>query len=304
MMFRPALVDREIIINGIQLQPIPDPAMTEVVTAEHEFDLDRSMSVIAGLIDETAPLKLVNVGFEHRVIFFAKRIGCGTYHGVSSLYANVQLQGKWKLGEFKDDLYDEGEKRELETALEDILHPLLKMCEEKSRALRHEQLIIELNNLVPEKIAAARPHRNAARVAKARKERQSTNNNGAVDMDKSDLSTTGPARAQRRTPAKLLIEIEPGRADSIGEFDASGKIHRVILYSNNPAVAAAIDQRGRDRRSLYGLMSHAGSLYFRGLDDELALGRQHELPNVDGTFGERMAWFLANITAKVNVLSA
>lgn len=293
LMFRPALAaGREIIVGGTPLEPIADPPIKNRIESRYEFDIDRSMTIMAGMVPESSPLKLVHIGFEHRIIIAGKRIGCGTYQGVSRLYARVQLHGKWKLSQFKDDLYDHRHKRELEAAIEDILRPLLEECAEASQSMLHERVILELNEMLQDKIAA-RPHRKRQQSTdKKPRDRESKQSpHGHVEVEKSDPTPSGPARAPKRTPALVMIDIEPGTAASIGEFDATGKVHRVVLYSNNPAVADAIQQRNRDRRSLRWLMTFAGSLYFDGLETKVP---EPELQLA--SFGERMAWFLAKFT--------
>lgn len=293
--FHPALAEgAQISVNGVRVEPIPEPDMDDVIDERLSISDRSHVHIRAGLLTADSQLRLVHIGFEHRVLMPGVRFGCGTYSGVSKIFARVQLSGDWRLGQFKDQLTDEGERRVLEAVIEDTLRPLLEKCQAASMTAKLDKLVAEINDLLPENISARPHHKKQTKVPLPSAKRKNARGN-YVAPDKGDEAASGPAKTKRRVPAKLLIEFDEGAGRyGIGTFDGSGRPHRVILSKDDPTIADLMTQRDRHQVALRSLYVAAMAIYVHGIEMERASGREREFPDLEGTFGQQISRLLSD----------
>lgn len=280
--FYPAIAEgRAITVNGIAVRLLADPAMTDVVEQTFSFDDGRSATLRAGLLAQPSKTNRVHVGFEHRVIKPSSTTGCGSYTGLSSMFARLQLIGaRWALSTFKNEIADEDQRDELEDAVEAAIIPILLKCGNVSMEARVAAIGDLVNSMLPEEMAAARPRHKKQGGSNPGKK---TGKTGVVDTEDSDPAS-GPAKA-RRAPQRdrLLITFE-GRDDEhgIGWFDP-GRTNRVHLSRDNPAIAQLF--QNRDDRFVAKAILVIGVILFEQ-------GRQEINPQLElqlHTFGRRVA---------------
>src|SRR5215213_6524998 len=241
--FYPALAEgKSISLNGIAVPLLPDPEMTDIVERTFVFSNGRTAQLRAGILSKPSNLNRVHVAYGHRVIKPASLLGCGKHLGLSDMFARVQLMGRsWHLSKFKDDLADETEREELEDALAEALSPILSKIGTASMSARVAAIGKLVNDLLPEEIAAARPHHLSERQVKSDKAPKRSPR-GWVDSDKSDPSDV-PAKVRRKDRDKLLITLEgQHELHGVGWFE-EGKPNRVNLSQDNPFVAQILEHR-------------------------------------------------------------
>lgn len=300
--FHPALATgKEIIFQGNGVHALPEPQMTDIVDATLKFDGQRQAHVHAGILVSDSPLRKVHVEFGHRVLIAGESFGVGSYGGISRMFARVRLSSSgWKLGKFKDQLSSATQKRELEEALQDVLLPILEKVHNERLDERLERIVVELNDLIPEEFAAARPHRKGKTDLPSERPKRKNSHGNPVAEDKADLSGTGPARTKRLIPARFLIDFEDGYGrHSVGYFDGAGSPHRVILFADNPVIANLRAARERHQVASVAMYLQAVNIYAASLAIAKASGPAPEFPNLDGTFGERVAKLMALVQERL-----
>ena len=118
---------------------------------------------------------------------------------------------------------------------------ILKKCGNVSMEARVAAIGELVNSMLPEELAAARPHHRKKETKNPGN--KSTNKPGIVNIERSEPAD-GPAKA-RRAPQKdrLLITFEGREKDhGIGWFDP-GRTNRVHLSRDNPQIAQLFQQR-------------------------------------------------------------
>lgn len=281
--FYPALSDgKKVRLNGMEVEALNDPKMTDIVEGHFDLSDGRSAQLRAGiLINQPSKLKRVHVSYRHRVIMSGSSLGCSNYGGLNKMFARVRLGGPWHLAKYKDDLTDEEEREELEEVIGDALKPILEKCSSASLEARVNEISNRINDLVPPNLAAARPrHQKEDKQRKsAQKKRQRS---GFVAPEKSD--PPGPARTKKTPQNRLLITFDGmAEEDGIGSFQP-GRPHRVNLSRDDPYVARLLEHRDQE------IASH--SLYVLAIvifEEGRQSNPQLELPNLFGTFGQRIA---------------
>jgi len=197
MRFHPALAAGvRIFYNGQPIEVLPEPPMQDVIERQIQLSGGRSAHIRAGMLTGLSPLTRVHVAFRHRVIMPSSGLGCGTYSGLNRIFARVYLAGPWHLGQFKDDLPDEGERGELDEASHEILQPLLAQCQDVALEHRLEKATAEINDMLPMKLAS-RPRRSKTTPPAGNPKRRPRRQPGEVAPEKSDAANTGPARAKK-----------------------------------------------------------------------------------------------------------
>jgi hypothetical protein len=240
--FYPALAEgRTITVNGIPVPVLADPPMNEVVEHSFQFGEGRSATLRGGLLAQPSKLNRVNIGYGHRIVMPLSTFGCGGFTGLSNLFARVQLGGyRWALSAYKEGITDESQRDELEEAVAAALQPILQKCGNVSMETRVMAIGELVNELLPDSIAAARPHKQKGKEEPSgKKGRRSPS--GEVDAAKSDPG--GPARTRRPQNDRLLITFE-GRNDEngLGWFEP-GRPARVNLSPDNPKLAQLVHHK-------------------------------------------------------------
>jgi len=240
--FYPAIADNRVIsVNDIQVPLLAEPAMTDVVDRRFEFANGRGATLHAGLLAKPSSMNRVHVAYGHRVIRPASTYGCGAYTGLTNMFARVQLSGtQWALTTFKDDIYDEDQRTELEDAIEEAITPILEKCGTASMEARVAAIGDLMNEMLPADMAAARPHRRKQDdpTGKGRGDKK----HGAVDDDKAEVGR-GPARVNRPQKDRLLITWEGKNKDhGIGWFEP-GRTNRVHMSPDNPKIKELFQHR-------------------------------------------------------------
>jgi hypothetical protein len=242
--FYPAIAEgRKITVNGVAVPLLADPPMTEIVVQTFSFTDGRSAMLRAGLLIEPAKINRVHVGFEHRVIKPSSTLGCGNYTGLSNMFARVQLIGaRWALSTFKNDITNEDQLDELEDAVEAAMTPILEKCGNVSMEARVAAIGELVNSMLPEEMAAARPHHKKKGVPNPTGNTK-TGKTGTVDVANSDPAA-GPAKAHRAPQKDRLLITFEGRdkEHGIGWFEA-GRTNRVHLSRDNPSIAHLFQHR-------------------------------------------------------------
>ncbi len=287
--FHPALAEhKRIVLNGRSIELIPDPRLTDVIETTITLERGRMVHLRAGMLEEQSKLNQVNIAYNHRVILSRCSLGCGSYAGLTRMFARVQLAGPWHLGQFKDELPDYAERRELSAALYPHLLPLLERCKDVNFSAKLERIEAGVNSLVPSEISA-RPRRvKPSSPSPAMSKR--AKHHGVVDTDKSDEAPTGPAK-RKQERAKLLISLEDcASADGIGTDDLSDKDqHRVRLARDDPAMEKVIN--GKDEEAAkWALGIIAFLLYVHGLRN----AGQLQMFHIDGDIGVAVAALLSH----------
>jgi hypothetical protein len=247
---------------------LKDPKLTDIVERDISLTAGRTARIRGGLLAEPSKLWGVHVGFQHRIIMPKDRIGCSDYGGISQMFARVQLSGPWHLGKFKDQLVDEDERDELESALELVLEPILEKCNSASLDTKIAELGELINEGLPESIAAARPHRRKPKTDVTAKTKQKKKSNGRVERDKADLGK-GPAKTKQPQSGRLLILLE-GKNDENGVgLYKPGRPDCVYLSPDNPAIDKFVQlrdqQHAADALRLIGIMMYVEGKFQRDL---------------------------------------
>jgi hypothetical protein len=268
LQFYPAIADGSyIVINGQQVELLPEPDMTDIVERQFALSGGRAAKLRGGiLVHQPSKLNRVHVAYKHRVIMPGSTLGCGEYGGLNKMFARLQLSGPWHLARFKDDLTDEAEREELEEAVEDALRPILEKCNTQSMTARIANLSRALNDLLPPDMSAARPHSQKDHSKPAEKKQRTES--GVVDDDKSDEG--GPAKARKPQKNRLLITFDGDVDDhGLGSYERGhGRApQRVDLSKDHPFVAQLIAHRDEAlaEQSLYAV---AIMLFEHGRSDQ------------------------------------
>lgn len=242
--FYPALAEGQTItVNGISVPVTADPPMTGIIAQTFSFDDGRSAVLRGGLLAEPSKINRVHVGFEHRVIKPGSTLGCGNYTGLDNMFARVQLIGaRWALSTFKNDISNEDQLDELEDAVETAMTSILEKCGNVSMEARVAAIGELVNSMLPEEMAAARPHHKKKGVPNPTGNTK-TGKTGTVDVANSDPAA-GPAKAHRAPQKDRLLITFEGRdgEHGIGWFEA-GRTNRVHLSRDNPSIAQLFQHR-------------------------------------------------------------
>jgi histidine kinase/DNA gyrase B/HSP90-like ATPase len=287
--FYPALIDGKTIkVNEKSIPVLADPKMTDVIEKIITLSKNRRAHLRAGILTEKSKLNRVHVSFRHRVIMPASSVGCGDYGGLTKMFARLQLAGVWHLGKYKDDLTDEDERDELETAVGEALEPILEKCNSASMDARIAALGELIHERLAPEIAAARPVRKQKTVESGEKRKRRP---GIVDEPSHE---SGPAKTKRPQQGKLLITFEgKNEEDGIGSYQP-GRTNRINLSADNPNIANFVHYRDQTLAA-DALVLIAFAIYEQGKQE-----RAPELPLK--SFGQRIADLLElNATALAKV---
>lgn len=279
--FHPAIVEgRRISLNGHAIAALDEPEMDDIVDVQLSLSDGRSASVRAGVLKHPSKLNRVHVGYKHRVIKPASDLGCGDYGGINRMFARVQLSGRrWHLSEFKDDLTDEAERAELEDAVQAAIKPILEKVNSASFDARIDAITQRINELMPEELVPARPHRRVTKTAGEKAKRSP----GSVAPDKADVG--GPATTKAHTGSLLVTFDGDAEEDGIGAFSQTGRRYRVALSRDDPFIARLLASRDQDIAA-HSLLALALAVFENGRQQ-----REPELPFEP--FGKRVARLLA-----------
>ena len=281
MRFHPALIaGRRIILNGQEIAAVPDPDMSDIVSAHLVLSDGRTAKLHAGILTQPSKLRGVHVTFRHRVIMPESNVGCDNYSGLSKMFARLVIDGPWHLGHFKNDLTDEDEREELEVAVLEVLRPILEKVDQASMSARVNEMRDLLNDMLPADLGARPKGQGTKKEGKKREPKT-----GEVAAEQSLPS--GPAKSKRQ-PKNLLTITFDGVAEDhgIGNFEP-GRPHRVNLSKDDPLIARLL--RAREQRlALDALYAQAICLYVQGIQEHQMLGRDM----FDG-FGKQVAALLA-----------
>jgi hypothetical protein len=267
-LYYPAMLyGRTVTLNGADIQPIPLPAMTDVVEGEIDLGEGNKASVIAGmLVDHKSKLKQVDVSYAWRLIKKESAFACDGYAGISAMYCRVSLEGGWHLAKFKDELFDKNEYDQLEDAVAEIIAPVLEKCHSASLKLRTNRIVQLLNDMIPDHMKISRP------VKKDPQGRQ-----GPKGGDKrvkpapdTDPTPTGPTSG-RKPPRGLLIEFSDGlhETEGFGRALIEKKSARIQLASDNPHIAKL--RAGRDEELCVIALYDIAMLLYEGQNSEQLL---------------------------------
>jgi len=238
--FHPALNSGcSIRLNGRDIAALPEPAMRDVIDQTLELSGGRSAHVRAGILLKPGKPNQVHVGYEHRIIMPGCGYGCAEFGNMPNMLARVQLFGDWQLAEFKNAITDEQQDEELRQALYDCLLPLLRQADREQLDAATEQVEQKLNDLLPEEMRGARPHRKdksgkTADVIDLSRRRQKKR--GRVDPEQSEDG--GPARAPRKPRNLITINFRGNDAEhGLGIADLYNRPHSIMLAKDNPWIA-------------------------------------------------------------------
>jgi hypothetical protein len=280
--FHPALTSgRQIVFNGINIEPIKEPLMTDVIdgTLFLSSNPAKGAHVRAGMLcDPASPLFAVDVGYKHRNILISRPFGCGDYGGFRSMYARVELIGDWQLSKFKNEITDD-DSEELQELICEKLKPILEKCKTKSMCLNVEEMTRHLNDMLPPELTAkVRPEKKKTTPPKAAAKKKSAGPGAASAPE----SKTGPARGRKKPPCVKIEFVKNIPTKGLGYFDCLDNSHWIFIAEDDPTVSELLKQRDKKtaRTALYLI---AVALYAEGLARAPVQG---ELPLFD--FGTRM----------------
>jgi len=265
--FHPALSGGCLItLNGQHVPAFSDPKISDVVERDIALSGGRSAKIKGGILRETSKLWGVQVGFRHRIILIKDNLGCADYGGLTKMFARVQLSGPWRLGRFKDDLPDEREREELETAVEEVLRPILEKCNAASMDAKIAALGEMINEGLSADIAAARPHRPKPREPDPDPGPKRPRKPGVIDPSKAETNNGGPAKTKRPQQGRLLILLEgKNEENGIGLYKP-GKPNRVYLSLDNPIIDKLTQYRDQ-KFAADALRTIALAIYVQGRRD-------------------------------------
>jgi hypothetical protein len=227
-------------------------------------------------------LRGVHIAYRHRVIMTEERsFGCKSYTGLNRLFARLTIAGNWRLAQFKNDLTDDDQREELEEAVFRVLEPILQKLDRAAIDAR----VIEMLNLLNEKIPIEMRARPVGGRRGIKPEPTITHEPGTIDAEKSKKE--GPAKSKRPPKTLLKITFDGVAAEhGVGNF-APGWPHRVNLSLDDPFIARA--NRARDQQiASDALMGIALALFVQGM-----IERDLEPDLFDGPFGKQIAELMA-----------
>lgn len=281
MRFDPALRDgRRVFLNGQPIAPLPEPVMTDEISAYLDLSGGRSAQLRAGILCGPSALRGVHVAYRHRVIMPGSNVGCKTYAGLNKMFARLTIDGPWHLAKFKDDLTGEDEREELEEAVFEKLQPILEKVDAASMSARVTEMRDLLNDKLPVELRAA-PSGQGGKKPGVKRETKP----GKVEPEKA--RPEGPAKSNR--PPKTLLQITfDGVADEhgVGNFEP-GRPHRVNLSRDDPFIDRFLRVR-EQQLAVDALYGQALCLFVQGMVE-------HRLqPDLfDEPFGKTISMLLA-----------
>jgi hypothetical protein len=191
----------------------------------------------------------VDVSYKHRVIEKESTFGCDDYSGLSRLFARVELSGPWVLSRFKDELLD-ADRENLESAVLEILTPILEKCHSAQLDLNVDQMTGLLNDMLPLELQNTRPKR----TAPSRPSQTSRRRRPHGETRDAPPAPNGPTRQLQSPQRKLLIAFEDRLSDEYGYGQVKGgKPDRIELARDNPDIQRWLSFRDKDegKRALY-----------------------------------------------------
>jgi len=244
--FYPALASGRVIkVNGRKIPAMPEPRLIDIVECQLSLSDGRGAHLRAGILAAPSKINMVHVGYKHRVIMPGCRIGCGSYSGLSKMFARIQLSGPWHLAKFKNDLTDEEERDELEEAAASALAPILEKCHSESLTARVRHIASLVNASLPEELKPSRP-RKIKPANRESGEQKGKGLSGIVASDRSDEVDKGPAKSKRRPKDQIIINFDGNDADQgVGRFIA-GRPHCINLSPDNDYIMALMALRDED----------------------------------------------------------
>jgi hypothetical protein len=260
--FYPAIAaGKRIVVNGVAIELLPEPAMSDIVESHLTLSEGRSAQVRGGiLVDPRGRLNRVHIAYAHRVIMPQSTVGCGGLAGLNSMFARVQISGPWRLARYKDDLPDEDERDELEEAVFAVLEPVLRKCSKEAISARVQHILDVVNERIPDDLKPSQPRKKNPQNRVGDKAGRPSNL--AKDADNKE----GPARSPQRRPRHEELRITgDGIAErhGIGRFE-KGRPSRVDLSLDHPFIARLFEHR--DEELAYSaILMIAFSIYQEGL---------------------------------------
>jgi hypothetical protein len=277
--YYPALnAGKTISLNGEPVAPIPHPALRDVIDATLKFGGGRTAHIHGGmLVDPTQQQKLkqVDICCAFRVIKPGSSFGCNGYGGIRSLFATVELNGKWLLTKFKDDIAEDPYLEELEAAVEETLRPILEQCRSQSMTLRIQQIQHLLNEMIPEGLRAARPEQKQKLDRKGPKRGDKT----PRDVSDSVISPTGPVHAKKKPPRGILIEFVSNLCEEYGygRAQVEKSQSRIQLAADHPTISDLMASRDMNMVA-NALFAIASLIYEAHIQDISAQGQLFNEP--------------------------
>lgn len=270
--FQPALVSgKNISLNGVNINPIQDPAMKHVVKKTVTIDSDKFAEVTAGVLSDpdNSPLNSVHISYKHRVIMPQSLFGCDDGIGAPHMFARVILHGKWSLGKNKTELTDE-DAALLEDQVEEILAPILEKCRKQRLSAVVSAAEVAINEMLPCDLRPNRPEKK--RTDPPRQGDKKGKKETKLVTDASD-SSTGPTRGASKA-SKISFDLVPNLkdehgADVIGQVKRNGKQVVVQIRSNEPNIKELIERKSFGPLYLIGLQIYAEGI--RRINSELDL---------------------------------
>lgn len=234
--YYPALEQgKSIILNGETISPIVRPPLTKMIDTQLEFPGGRRARVRAGMLSDpsTAKLKQVDLCMAFRIIKKECAFGCNGYSGIRAMYALVELNDKWKLTKFKDDIADDPYEEKLEAAVEEVLRPILELCESSSMVLKTKKLETLINELIPPELRASRPEKKVSLGRKGEKRGDKTPKSVIDSIE----AKSGPVKNKRRPPG-ILIEFAKAldKTHGYGRALIGRSEIRIQLSDDNPHI--------------------------------------------------------------------
>lgn len=286
--YYPAIEDDvKIILNDRVVEALPMPLLVDPVTSTLSFPGGREARIRGGLlVDQNSKLRQVDLCVAFRVIKPDSDFGCDGYGGIRSMYARIDLFGPWQLTRFKDDIADDPYEDEFESAVEDVLRPVLEKCQSQSMFARHRELENILNEMLPENKRLVRPEKKnpQGRQGEKRGDKSEKNADGNADP-------TGPVKT-KHPPRGFKIELVDHLCDKFGygRAEISKKAVRIQLATDCQHIAELA--KARDQRlgalALYAIAMlileaeiSSGKLEFEELGLRAwKIGQQQKIPDV------------------------
>jgi hypothetical protein len=230
-MFYPALEHCAILMNGKRIEPVAEPAMTDIIEAYVEAAKGKGARIRAGMLKIAGGwLSQVHLVYKHRVLRSQCLFGCGDYSGTTAMFCRIDLDDNWGLRPFKNGLKDIDEGN-LSDLVEDVLRPLLEQCEAASIDAVADEMADVLTADLPSEMRPMRPRKKGEKRGIGKKRGKSG------ETKEGDSSDTGPARSKRQP--YLRIEFLQGLHGDhgIGKFEYDRRLSRIQLARDNPYIA-------------------------------------------------------------------